>query len=208
MKKALIIVDVQNDFCPGGSLAVENGFDIIPVINKLQSDVDFDLIVATQDWHPTNHGCFASVQNAPVFSMGNLSGMDQVMWPDHCVQGTLGAEFQKDLNLLKIRKVFKKGMDPSVDSYSGFCDNGGKNSTGLSTFLKMNDIEETYVCGLATDYCVKFTAIDSVKEGFKTSIIIDASAGIFASESDMTKFDEDCHTYNIAKVTSMIFNKK
>ena len=176
--KALLIIDVQNDFCPGGSLAVANGDKVVPLINAMMVHAFKvgDLVVATQDWHPADHGSFASAHNAQAFSMGKLGGQPQVMWPDHCIQDTKGAEFHPDL--LDVPNVFCKGMDPTVDSYSGFFDNDGKNPTGLDAFLKEHKVTEVTICGLATDYCVKFTALDAVKLGYTTNVNLWASKGV------------------------------
>jgi nicotinamidase/pyrazinamidase len=178
MKKALLVIDVQNDFCPGGALAVKEGDKIVPYINDLISKYfkNDDLVVATQDWHPKSHGSFASTHNAPVFSMGKLNGVDQVMWPDHCVQETQGAEFHPEL--LDVPTVFCKGMDPTVDSYSAFFDNCGKNPSGLDGYLKENGVQEVLVVGLATDYCVKYTALDAVKLGYKVSVELKGCRGV------------------------------
>jgi nicotinamidase/pyrazinamidase len=175
--KALVIVDVQNDFCPGGFLAVTGGDEIVPIINSIIDE--FDFVTATQDWHPQNHGSFASNNGANPYEMGELSGQPQIMWPDHCVQDSPGAYFHKDLDLDGVA-VFQKGLDASVDSYSGFCDNNGKNPTGLAEFLHGMGVTDVYICGLATDYCVKFTALDAVKEGFKTFVLTDACRGVNA----------------------------
>jgi nicotinamidase/pyrazinamidase len=178
MKKALLVIDVQNDFCPGGALAVNKGDEVVPVANRLIKKF-FDknlMVIATQDWHPAGHGSFASTHKAAPFSLGKLSGMDQVMWPDHCVQDSKGAEFHPDL--LDVPTVVCKGMDPNVDSYSGFFDNGGKNDTGLNAILKENGISEVVVIGLATDYCVKFTAIDAVRLGYKVTVVKDGCRGV------------------------------
>jgi len=176
--KALLIIDVQNDFCPGGSLAVTDGDKVVPLINDMMVHAFKvgDLVVATQDWHPAGHGSFASAHNAQAFSMGTLSGQPQVMWPDHCIQDTKGADFHPDL--LDVPFVFCKGMDPTVDSYSGFFDNDGKNPTGLDTFLKEHGVTEVTICGLATDYCVKFTALDAVKLGYITNVNLLACKGV------------------------------
>ena len=175
--KALIIVDIQNDFTKGGALEVPNGNDVIPLINKLQTS--FDLIVATQDWHPANHKSFASNHaGRKVFEKISLNGLDQVLWPDHCIQGTKGAEFHKDLETNKIEAIFRKGMDPEIDSYSGFYDNGHRKNTGLSGYLRERKVKSVYVCGLAGDYCVFFTAKDSLHEGFDTYVIEDACRSI------------------------------
>lgn len=178
MKNALLVIDVQNDFCPNGSLAVEKGDEIIPLINDLiiEAFKEDTLVVATQDWHPENHGSFAATNKAPVFSMGTLNGKPQVMWPVHCVQNTKGAEFHPDL--LTVPTVFCKGMDPTVDSYSGFFDNDGMNPTGLNDYLKLNGIETVTVVGIATDYCVKFTALDAAKLGYKVNVVLKACRGV------------------------------
>ncbi|HEY5369544.1 MAG TPA: bifunctional nicotinamidase/pyrazinamidase [Hanamia sp.] len=175
--KALIIVDIQNDFLPGGALAVENGDVVIPVINKLQSQ--FDLVIATQDWHPADHESFASMHRGKkVFAEIELDGLPQVLWPDHCVQETYGAEFSPQLNTKKIEAIFRKGMDKNIDSYSGFFDNGKKKATGMGAYLKGRGITSIYVCGLAADYCVNFTALDGLGLGFESAIISDATLPI------------------------------
>jgi nicotinamidase/pyrazinamidase len=183
-KKALIVVDVQNDFCEGGALAVKGGGEIVPIINSLMPK--FDMVVVTKDWHPKEHGSFASVHNAEVFSMGELNGSPQVMWPDHCVQGTKGSELHPDLDekYIKPAKIIFKGLDPEVDSYSGFSDNEGKNETELLNSIRGPGVHKVYVCGLATDYCVKFTALGAVERGLDTTVIIDACRGVFANEGD------------------------
>lgn len=175
--KALIIVDVQNDFVPGGALAVKEGDQIVPIINHLQSK--FDFIVATQDWHPEDHGSFASNhEGKQVGEFIDLNGVNQILWPVHCVQGTFGAEFHKDLRRDNWKAVFRKGTNPLVDSYSGFFDNNRQGDTGMGNYLKENGVKEIYVCGLATDYCVKFTVLDGISEGFKTFLIADAARGV------------------------------
>lgn len=172
--KALVIVDVQNDFIPGGSLEVPYGASIVPVINSLLEK--FDLVVATQDWHPQNHKSFASVhENKNPFDKIILHGMEQILWPDHCVQGTQGADFHPDLETKKIAAIFRKGMDTETDSYSGFYDNGHKNSTGLSGYLKEKGATEIYFCGLAGEICVFHTIKDSIDQGFSTYLIEDAT---------------------------------
>jgi nicotinamidase/pyrazinamidase len=182
--KALIIVDVQNDFCPGGALPVPDGDRVVEIINRIQPR--FDLVVATQDWHPAAHGSFAA--NHPGRKPGEqieLGGLPQILWPVHCVQGTPGAELHAALNRSRIARVFHKGSDAGVDSYSGFFDNGRRWSTGLSEYLKGQGVTEVYVCGLATDYCVKFTALDAVGLGVKTYLIEDACRGVELREGDI-----------------------
>ena len=172
--RALIIVDMQNDFSPGGALPAEGGDQIIGLINRLQEE--FNLVVATQDWHPENHGSFAS--NHPGRKPGEvieLNGLNQELWPDHAVQGSKGAEFVSGLDKSRIAKVFQKGTDPEVDSYSGFFDNGQRGDTGLNAYLKQHEVNQVFVVGLALDYCVKFTALDAERIGYETTVIIDAS---------------------------------
>jgi nicotinamidase/pyrazinamidase len=178
---ALICVDPQVDFMPNGSLAVEEGDKIIPIINKILSDVKFDVVVFTQDWHPADHKSFASQhEDKKIFEEINLNGINQTLWPDHCVQNTPGAEFHDGIDISKINNfyIFRKGMYPNVDSYSGFYDNNKANSTGLAEFLNEHEITNVFVVGLAFDYCVAYTAIDAAMEGFKTTIIKDATKAI------------------------------
>lgn len=173
--KALVIVDVQNDFLPGGSLAVPSGDKIIPVINELQKN--FDLVIATQDWHPEDHMSFASCHTGKKpFDSIILNGLEQTLWPDHCIRGSAGAEFPAQLNTGKIAAVFRKGMDPWTDSYSGFFDNGHRISTGLAGYLREKGIDDIYFCGLAADICVYYTLKDAVEEGFSATLIEDASS--------------------------------
>ncbi len=184
--KALVIVDVQNDFCPGGALPVPEGDQVVPIINQIQPE--FDLVVATQDWHPADHGSFAA--NHPGRRPGEqieLAGLPQILWPVHCVQNTPGAELHAGLDRARIVRVFRKGMDPNVDSYSGFFDNGRRASTGLDDCLKGRGVSDVYVCGLATDYCVKATALDAVGLGFKTYLVEDACRGVELREGDVRR---------------------
>jgi nicotinamidase/pyrazinamidase len=182
--KALLLVDIQNDFLPGGALAVPNGDKIIRIANKLQSA--FECIVATQDWHPPNHGSFAKHHPAKKpFDQAELNGLPQTLWPVHCVQNTSGAMFAAALNQERITKVFQKGTDPGIDSYSGFFDNGHRKSTGLGEWLKKKAVSEVFICGLTTDYCVKSTALDAVQSGFKTTVIEDACRGVNLQAGDV-----------------------
>ena len=188
--KALILVDIQNDFLPGGALAVPDGDAVIPVANKLQSA--FPVVVATQDWHPANHGSFAaSHPGKKVFEQIELNGLPQTLWPVHCVQNTTGAELARALVRERIAKVFPKGTDPNIDSYGGLFDNGHRRSTGLGEWLKAQRVTEVFVCGLATDYCVKFTALDAAKMGFKTHLIEDASRGVNLRPDDVRNAIEE-----------------
>lgn len=181
---ALIVVDVQNDFLPGGALAVGRGDEVVPVINSLMDR--FGLVVATQDWHPADHGSFAA--NHPGGAPGErieLDGLPQILWPVHCVQGTPGAAFAPGLRTERFAAVYRKGVDPRVDSYSGFYDNGRKRSTGLAEDLRRRGVTTVYVAGLATDYCVKATALDARSEGFETFVVEDASRGVELSPGDV-----------------------
>ncbi len=174
---ALLIVDVQYDFLPGGALQVPDGDQVIPVINKIQQA--FPLVVATQDWHPAAHGSFASAHKDKMpFDQTILGGLEQILWPDHCIQGTRGAAFAEELEMHSVEAIFRKGLDPEIDSYSGFFDNGRKKSTGLADYLRGKGIQNVYVTGLAGDFCVAFTALDALKEGFKTILVEDATRPI------------------------------
>lgn len=181
---ALILVDIQNDFLPGGALAVPDGDAVIPVCNAMRDR--FDLVVATQDWHPRDHGSFAA--NHPGHSVGqtiDLNGLKQILWPVHCVQNTPGAKVAKSLRLLPIDRVFQKGTDPGIDSYSGFFDNGHRKSTGLDAFLKCKSVTDVFVGGLATDYCVKFTALDARTLGYNVHLVVDACRGVNLHPGDV-----------------------
>ncbi|MFZ2642107.1 MAG: bifunctional nicotinamidase/pyrazinamidase [Verrucomicrobiia bacterium] len=198
---ALIVVDIQNDFLPGGALAVPGGDAVIPVVNRLQPA--FPLVVATQDWHPANHSSFAaSHAGKKVFEQIELNGLAQTLWPVHCVQHTPGAELAGTLSRDRIARVFPKGTDAGIDSYSGFFDNGHRKSTGLGEWLKAQGVAEVFVCGLATDYCVKFTALDAAEMGFKTHLIEDASRGVNLCPGDMEKAIEEAKRAGIAVVQS------
>ncbi|MCI4648805.1 bifunctional nicotinamidase/pyrazinamidase [Phaeodactylibacter sp.] len=184
--RALICVDIQNDFCPGGSLEVREGDQVIPVANKLMEH--FDLVVATQDWHPANHKSFAAMH--PWRYPGDvieLNGLQQILWPIHCVQGSFGAEFAPGLNTDAFEKVFVKGTDTEIDSYSGFFDNGHRKATGLGDYLKEKSVEEVYILGLALDVCVKFTVLDALGLGFKTYLVEDGCRGVNLNEGDSDK---------------------
>jgi nicotinamidase/pyrazinamidase len=200
---ALIIVDVQNDFCPGGALAVREGDQVVPVINRLQPR--FDLIVATQDWHPANHGSFAA--NHPGRQPGEvieLAGLPQTLWPVHCVQGTRGAELHPGLDRSRISEIIRKGTEPTIDSYSGFFDNGRRAATGLEQFLRDRLVDKVYVCGLATDYCVKATALDALSLGFKTHVIEDASRGVDLRPGDVQRAIEEMRANGVIVVQSHV----
>jgi nicotinamidase/pyrazinamidase len=201
MKKALIIVDAQYDFMPGGSLAVEEGDQIVPIINELIPK--FDLIIFTKDWHPSNHKSFASQHEGKnVFDTIDLNGLPQVLWPDHCVQESHGSEIHKDIPINDLTcsfYVIKKGMDTEVDSYSGFYDNGRRNSTGLVELLKEKGVDTVVICGLALDFCVSYTAKDAATEGFKTVVIEDGTRAI---NQDINEVLLEFKNLNIAFIES------
>ena len=183
MTKALLLIDIQNGFCPGGNLPVGDGDAVVAVANRMMANGAYDLIVASQDWHPENHGSFASQHpGKKPFDMGELSGQPQVMWPDHCVQGTQDADFHPDLDTSRIDFVQRKGENPAVDSYSAFRDNDKAALTGLSDWLKAKGVTDVDIMGLATDYCVKFSALDAVDmlRGVKVRLIADGCRGIDA----------------------------
>jgi nicotinamidase/pyrazinamidase len=179
--KALLLIDIQNGFCPGGNLAVPEGDQVVPLANALIDSGKYDLVVASQDWHPEDHGSFASTHaDKNPFDMGVLSGKPQMLWPDHCVQGTDDAELPPDLNIDGIHFIQQKGQKQHIDSYSAFRDNDQEAHTGLADYLRSQGVTELDICGLATDYCVKFSALDAVDmlPGVKVRFIEDASRGI------------------------------
>lgn len=175
--KALVLVDLQRDFCQGGALAVPDGDAVVPVANALIPR--FEHVIATQDWHPPTHLSFAQNHaGKEPYQVIELDGLTQVLWPTHCVQGTAGAEFHPALESARIERVIQKGTDPRIDSYSGFFDNGHKKATGLADYLKSSGIDEIYVLGLATDYCVKWTALDAVQLGLRVHLVEDGCRGV------------------------------
>src|SRR5260370_2527979 len=205
MKRALIIVDVQNDFIPGGALPTRNGDEVVPVINRLQPL--FPLVVATQDWHPPNHGSFAS--NHPGHKPGDvidLDGLEQILWPDHCVQGSKGAEFHPDLDTSRIDRVVRKGTDPAIDSYSTFFDNARRKSTGLERYLRENDVTDVFIGGLATDYCVLWSARDAIELAFTTHVIRDACRGVELSPGDIERAFEEMRALGVDVISSASFS--
>ena len=181
---ALIIVDLQNDFLPGGALPVPHGDEVIPLANELQQR--FALVLATQDWHPPDHGSFAP--NHPGKKPGDriiLDGIEQILWPVHCVQDTHGAEFAPSFDTSRIARIFHKGIDPRIDSYSTFFDNAHRRSTGLGEYLNERSVKNVYLLGLALDYCVKYSALDARQVGFNTYVIVDACRGIGLEPGDL-----------------------
>ena len=175
--EALVVIDVQNDFCPGGALAVTDGDEIIPLVNQLIAR--FDHVVLTQDWHPTGHSSFASTHPGKnPFDSVNMPYGPQTLWPDHCIQGTNGAEFHPGLEWTKAEIVIRKGFRPGIDSYSAFFENDHATPTGLAGYLRERGFGKITLCGLATDFCVAFSAIDAVKSGFEVDVVLDACRGI------------------------------
>ena len=187
---ALVLVDLQYDFMPTGMLPVAEGDRVVPIANRLLPD--YATVVATQDWHPADHGSFAA--NHPWRKPGQvieLDGLPQVLWPIHCVQGTMGAELVDELDRGRITQIFRKGTDPAIDSYSGFYDNGHRKSTGLAEWLREHGITDLHVLGLATDYCVKFTVLDGLREGFTVTLLADACRGVNLAPGDVDRAVEE-----------------
>ncbi len=198
--RALILVDIQNDFCSGGALEVPGGDETIPVVNDLQKK--FDLVVATQDWHPDGHISFASTHGKQVGESLLLDGMEQILWPKHCVQNTWGAEMAPGLDTLNISRIFTKGTDPRIDSYSGFFDNERLRDTGLKDFLAARGVDTVYIAGLATNVCVKFTALDAVRLGFRTYVVEDACRGVEIEPGAVQKAWEKMREFGVQVVKS------
>jgi nicotinamidase/pyrazinamidase len=198
---ALILVDLQNDFFPGGPMGVPEGDQVIPVVNRLQPH--FDLVAATRDWHPPDHVSFVTQhEGRQPGEVIQHHGLDQILWPVHCVQGTPGAELHPDLDRNRIDNVIEKGVDRDLDSYSGFFDNGHRKATGLGDWLKEQGVTDVYVCGLATDYCVKFTALDAADLGFATYLIRDGSRGVNLHEDDVEKAIDQMRAEGVTVVDS------
>ncbi len=192
--KSLVIVDLQNDFLPGGSLAVPDSNKIVNSINEIMDN--YDLIIATKDWHPRDHISFASNhKNKEIGDVVKTNKVDQILWPDHCIQESFGSQFPKNLDSFKIQKVIYKGQNSNIDSYSGFFDNSKGASTGLSNFLKEKKVEKVDFVGLATEYCVKYTALDSVREGFYSRVITKCTKGL--EELECKKAFEEMRTKGI-----------
>lgn len=186
--KALILVDIQHDFLPGGLLPVPGGDAILPVVNRIQPH--YDLIALTQDWHPPDHLSFASRHaGRRPFEKIDLDGIDQVLWPDHCEWDTSGAAFADGLNFARASAIFRKGMDPRVDSYSAFFDNARRRQTGLAGWLRGLNVDEVHIAGLAADYCVTYTARDAVELGFKTAVLEDGTRALSPADFAVTAAD-------------------
>jgi nicotinamidase/pyrazinamidase len=201
-KKALILVDLQNDFCRGGSLAVPDGEAVIPIANQLQAH--FELIVASKDWHPKQHTSFASSHPGHhKKEVIMVHALPQELWPDHCIQGSWGAEFHPQLHTEKIHKIVYKGIDQSIDSYSAFYDNEHRRSTGLADYLKAEGVEDIYIMGLATDYCVKYSCKDAVNLGFRVYVIEDGCRGVNLKPGDVTRAIEEMQEEGVQVLRSV-----
>ena len=200
-KNALILVDIQNDFCPGGSLAVPAGDAIVPLANAMQPY--FELVIATQDWHPDDHMSFAT--NHPGHAVGEVmtvNGQTQVLWPAHCIQGSTGAEFHPALDMSRVAKIVHKGADRVVDSYSAFFDNAHLRSTGLADYLQEQGVKSIYLMGLATDYCVKYSCLDAVALGFEVYLILDACRGIDLQAGDIQQAVDEMHRAGVKMINT------
>jgi len=198
---ALIIVDLQNDFLPGGALPVAHGDEVIPLANEVQWR--FELVVATQDWHPPNHGSFAA--NHPGKKSGDrimLDGIEQILWPVHCVQNTHGAEFAAAFDTSRIAQVFHKGVERNIDSYSTFFDNAHRRHTGLADYLKKRSVKDIYLMGLALDYCVKYSVLDARQLGLNTHVILDGCRGIELERGDIDRALDEMKRAGAALLTS------
>jgi len=201
---ALIVTDIQNDFLPGGALAVSQGDEVVPIANRLQPK--FDLVVATQDWHPADHGSFASNHAGKrVGETIDLNGLPQILWPVHCVQGTRGAKFSEELSTSRIQRIFQKGLDAGIDSYSAFFDNARRKDTGLGGYLWREGVEQVYILGLTTDYCVKFTALDAVSLGFDAYVILDGCRGVNLRPGDVDRAVAEMRQSGVSFVRSTDF---
>ncbi len=185
-KNTLMVVDVQNDFCPGGALAIQDGDRVIPVINQIQPI--FDTIIATQDWHPPDHVSFAAKHPGKnVYEIIDIDGISQVLWPPHCISGSMGAAFHPDLETKRFKFILRKGMNPNLDSYSVFLENDRKSPTGMDGYLRSQEITRVFLSGLATDYCVLYSALDAVSSGFETIVVLDACCGVDVPEGNIEK---------------------
>jgi len=201
------LVDIQNDFVAGGALAVPGGDEVVPLVNRLQAR--FGLIAATRDWHPPDHGSFAANHSgkSPGDSV-ELGGLEQTLWPVHCVQNTPGADFAPGLNRDRWAKVVFKGTDATIDSYSGFYDNGHRKATGLGDYLRREGVRTVFVAGLATDYCVKFTALDAQALGFSTYMVRDCCRGVDLNPGDVERAVDEMRAAGVGIVDSAGLGKR
>ncbi len=203
--KALLVVDIQNDFLPGGALGVQGGDQIVPLVNTLMNQ-DFDFIVASKDCHPAQHGSFAKTHQKQVGEHIQLNGLEQILWPVHCVQNTQGSEFSSGLNIDQFDQVFQKGTDHEIDSYSAFFDNGHLKATGLGDYLKEKGVTDLYIVGLTTDFCVKFSVLDAIKLGFRTFVIKDACRAVNLLPGDEKKSLEEMASAGATVITTSDLN--
>ena len=187
---ALLLIDIQNDFLPGGALAVNRGDEVVAVANRLMPQ--YELVVATQDWHPAEHESFASKHpGKKVGEIKQVHGLKQILWPDHCVEGTPGANLAGGLNQKRIHHVIQKGTDPTIDSYSGFFDNARRKTTGLAAYLRRHGVDEVHVMGLATDYCVRATVLDGLDLGFRVVLLTEGIRGVDLQAGDCQRAIEE-----------------
>lgn len=201
---ALLLVDLQNDFMPGGALAIKKSDLVLPVVRELMT-MPFDKILATRDWHPENHGSFAKAHHLKVGQVIELDGIAQILWPVHCVQNTPGADFHPGWDSKKVDAVFSKGVDPIVDSYSTFFDNERRRSTGLDDYLKEHGIKTLYIAGLATDYCVKYSALDACRLNYNTYVVVEGCRGVNLRPDDsknalIEMIEAGAHLVNLSEV--------
>lgn len=211
---ALVIIDLQVDFCPGGALAVNGGDEIVEGINNLMDRSDFrqkelfQKIVLTSDWHPLLHVSFSSVHNLEPFSNKEIQGQNVTLWPDHCIEGSKGASFHSDLKVEKSDLILRKGRDKEMDSYSAFFENDRKTPTGLNGYLKDHGIKKVYLCGLAFDWCVYFSAMDSLKLGFETYVIKDLTRSIDLPAGYALEKEIEMKQAGISIINSSFFEKE
>ena len=199
--RALLLIDLQNDFMPGGTLAVAHGDQVVGVANAIMSR--FDVVVATQDWHPAHHTSFASSHlGLEPGDAARVEGVVEMTWPDHCVQNTAGASFHSNLDVARITHVVRKGTDRKVDSYSGFWDNGHVSDTGLAEYLSTRGVTGVWIAGLATDYCVKYTALDARRLGLPTAVVVDGCRGVDVESGDIDAALDDMRVAGCEMVTS------
>jgi nicotinamidase/pyrazinamidase len=206
---ALLLVDLQNDFMPQGALAVAGGDQVVPIANRMADSKRFDLVLATQDWHPPNHGSFAA--NHPGRKPGDiidLDGIAQILWPVHCVQGTRGAEFAPGFRTDRVERVFQKGTDPRIDSYSAFFDNAHRKSTGLGEFLRERGVVDVFILGLATDYCVRYSVLDARHLGFSVIVLTDACRAVNVHAGDDERALATMREAGAAAMTTAEFLRK
>ncbi|MBU1078353.1 MAG: bifunctional nicotinamidase/pyrazinamidase [Spirochaetes bacterium] len=194
-QRALIIIDLQNDFCTGGAMAVPGGEQVVPIINGIASR--FKRVIATRDWHPPKHVSFASTYNKEPYTSLKIGDRQQELWPNHCVMGTTGAAFHKGFNLKPVNLILHKGNHLEIDSYSAFMENDKKTDTGLQYYLKGLDVDQVFLCGLATDYCVYHSALDAVNMGFDTTVILDATRGVNKPDDSVKNAVSDMNSKGI-----------